>query len=162
MLRCMVDPLIVVFFGLSQTNYGREMLYYRWNLSSANTPQLQRAILSSGLVNWVGRESTFKPIDLALEHFNCHCKLDLQNFKNSTHDIEIVFQRTALCNTWIRDLRVHFEGLFGESISGAHTSAAAISDMFLLAWTLFVVALATYYIHIRFRCMKKSMLIGPN
>lgn len=138
MLRRMVDPLIVVFFGASQHNYGREMLHYRWNLSSVNTMQLQQAILSSGLVNWLGRDSTFKPIDLALEHLNCHCKLDLRNFKNSTHDIEVVFQRTALCNTWLRDLRVRFESIFGENISGAHTTAAAVSDMFLLAWTLFV------------------------
>ena len=138
MLRRMVDPLIVVFFGASQHNYGREMLHYRWNLSSANTPLLQRAILSSGLVNWLGRESTFKPIDLALEHLNGNCKLDLRNFKNSTHDIEIVFQRTALCSTWIRDVRNRLEGVFGETMSGAHTSAAAVPDMFLLAWTLFV------------------------
>ena len=138
MLRRMVDPLIVVFFGASQHNYGREMLHYRWNLSSANAPELQRAILSSGLVNWVGRESTFKPIDLALEHLNCHCKLDLRNFKNSTHDIAVVFQRTALCNTWLRDVRSQFEGVFGEAMSGLHTSTAVIPDMFLLAWTLFV------------------------
>jgi hypothetical protein len=137
-LRRMVDPLIVVFFGASQHNYGREMLYYRWQLSSANAPELQRAILASGLVNWVGRDATFKPIDLALEHLNCYCKLDLRNFKNSTHDIEVVFQRTALCNTWIRDVRNQLEGRFGESMSGAHTTAAAIPDMFLLAWTLFV------------------------
>jgi len=138
MLRRIVDPLIVVFFGASQHNYGREMLYYRWNLSSANSPELQRAILSSGLVNWVGRESTFKAIDLALEHLNCHCKLDLRNFKNSTHDIAIVFQRTALCNTWLRDVRNQFESTFGETMTGQHTTTAAVPDMFLLAWTLFV------------------------
>jgi hypothetical protein len=138
MLRRMVDPLIVVFFGASQYNYGREMLYYRWHLSSANTPLLQRAILASGLVNWMGRESTFKPIDLALEHLNCYCKVDLRNFKNSTHDIEIVFQRTALCATWIRDVRNQLERQFGETMSGSHTSAAAVPDMYLLAWTLFI------------------------
>lgn len=138
MLRRMVDPLIVVFFGASQHNYGREMLHYRWNLSSANTPLLQQAILSSGLVNWLGRESTFKPIDLALEHLNGHCKLDLRNFKNSTHDIEIVFQRTALCSTFVRDVRNQLESVFGETMSGSHTSADAVPDMYLLAWTLFI------------------------
>jgi hypothetical protein len=138
MLRRMVDPLIVVFFGAAQHNYGREMLHYRWNLSRANTSELQQAILSSGLVNWLGRESTFKPIDLALEHLNLHCKLDLRNFKNSTHDIEVVFQRTALCNTWLRDVRRQFESTFGEPMSGAHTSSQAVPDMFYLAWSLFV------------------------
>ena len=118
MLRRMVDPLIVMVFGASQHNYGRKMLHYRRNLSSTKTTQLQHAILSSGLVNWIGRDSTFKPIDLAVEHLNCHCKLDLRNFKNSTHDIEVVFQRTALCNTWLRDLCVEFE-----NISGVRTTA---------------------------------------
>ena len=138
MLRRMVDPLIVVFFGAAQHNYGREMLHYRWNLSRANTSELQQAILAIGVVNWLGRESTFKPIDLALEHLNLHCKLDLRNFKNSTHDIEVVFQQTALCNTWLRDVRRQFESTFGEPMSGAHTSSQAVPDIFYLTWSLFV------------------------
>ena len=137
MLRRLVDPLIVFFHGASQHNYGREMLYYRWLLSDASTPELQRAVLSSGLVNWLGRADTFKPIDLALEHLNCRCKLDLRNFKNSTHDIELVFKRTALCNTWIRGVCDRFEDVYGEAMSGAHTSATAIPDMFFLAWNLY-------------------------
>ena len=137
MLRRVVDPLIVVFFGASQHNYGREMLYYRWNLSSANTPELQRAILASGLVNWPGRGSTFKPIDLALEHLNCSCKIDLKNLKNSTHDIDIIFRRSALCNVSLRLLRSQLEGFFGEDMPSTHTSVEAIPDMFFLAWTLF-------------------------
>lgn len=137
-LRRMVDPLIVVFFGAAQHNYGREMLYYRWNLSAANSTVLQKAILASGLVNWLGREPTIKPIDLALEHLNCSCKLDFRNYKNSTHDIDIVFQRAALCSSAIHILREKLEGIFGEAMSHAHTSATAIPDMFLLAWTLLV------------------------
>lgn len=105
LLRRVVDLLIVVFFGASQSNYGQEMLYYRWHLSSDNTPELQRAILSSGLVNWSGRAGSFKPIDLAVKHLNCNCKLDLRNNKNSTHDIGVVFQRAALCDTWLREVR---------------------------------------------------------
>ena len=138
MLRRIVDPLVVVFFGAAQHNYGREMLYYRWNLSSANSPELQQAILASGLVNWPGQESTFKAIDLALEHLNWSCKLDLRNYKNSTHDIDIIFRRATLCNTTVRALREKLETFFGEAMPSTHTSAAAVSDMFLLAWTLYV------------------------
>lgn len=104
---------------------------------------MQRAILLSGLVNWVGLDTTFKPIDLALEHLNCNCKIDLRNAKNSTHDIELVFQRTALCNKWLRGLRNCFENLYGEAMSSAHTFSAAISDMFLLAWTIYTGGYAT-------------------
>jgi hypothetical protein len=88
-------------------------------------------------VNWLGRPSTFKPIDLSLEHLNCNCKIALRNFKNSTHNIELVFQRTALCSAWLRGLRDRLEDVYGEAMSAAHTSAAAIPDTFLLAWTLF-------------------------
>lgn len=142
MLRRLVDPLIVVFFGASQHNYGREMLHYRWQLSRANTPVLQRAILSSGLVNWQGLPNTFKPIDLALEHLNCNLKLDLRNLKNSTHDVGLAFKRGALCNTWLRGLRNKLELVYGENMSGKHTSAAAIPDMFLLAWQTYTGGLA--------------------
>jgi hypothetical protein len=137
LLRRLVDPLIVIYFGAHQTNYGREMLYYRWNLSSANTPALQRAILSSGLVNWHGRQSTFKPIDLHLEHLNCSCKINLRNQKNSTHDLDIEFRRTALCSTYLSELRAKMEGTFGEYMPGAHTSNIAKDDKFFLAWALF-------------------------
>ena len=84
MLRRMVDPLIVFFTGAGQTNYSREMLYYRWLLSPANSPELQHAILASGLVNWRGYAGASKPADLALEHLNCACKIDLRNLKNSS------------------------------------------------------------------------------
>jgi hypothetical protein len=137
MLRRIVDPLIIVFHSASQHNYSREMLQYRYLLSDASIDELQHAVLASGLVNWLGREDTFKPIDLALEHLNNRCKLDLRNFKNSTHDIELVFKRTALCNTWIRSVRDQFEDVYRETMSGRHTSTVAIPDMFFLAWNLY-------------------------
>lgn len=136
MLRRVVDPLIVTFFGAAQYSYGREMLYYRWNLSSVNTPELQHAILSSGLVNWSGRSNSFKPIDLHLEHLNCSAKLDFKMLKNSTHDIGIIFRRTALCSTWVQAMRRQMEGIFGEDMPATHTSASAIPDMFLTATTI--------------------------
>lgn len=136
-LRRVVDPLIVLFFGAGQTNYGREMLYYRWLLSPANDNILQSSILASGLMNWRGHAGAFKPIDLALEHLNCACKIDLRNNKNSTHDVEIVFKRTALCNTWIRSMRDYLESEYGERMPGTHTSSNAVDDMFLLAWQMY-------------------------
>ena len=146
-LRRMVDPLVIFFLGAGQTNYGREMLYYRWLLSSANTPELQLAILSSGLVNWRGHSGAYKPVDLALEHLNYACKIDLRNNKNSTHDVEIVFKRVALCNTWLRALRDKMEAEYGEPMPGTHTTSAAVPDMFLLAWTLYYAGLGSRRSH---------------
>jgi hypothetical protein len=142
MLRRLVDSLIIYFFGASQHNYGREMLYYRWLLSSANTPELQHAILASGIVNWHGRATTHKPIDLGLEHMNGAIAISLRSFKNSTHDTHIVFNRMCLANTWIGALREKLEQAFGEEMSGAHSTVDVASDIFLLARTIFLGDLA--------------------
>ena len=98
MLRRLVDPLIVFFFGASQHNYGREMLFYRWNLTSVNSPELQHAILSSGLVNWLGAPDRHKAIDLGLEHLNGSCKIEMKCYKNLTYNINIIFNWVYLSN----------------------------------------------------------------
>jgi hypothetical protein len=138
LLRYLVDPLIVHFLGASQWNYGHEMLFYRWNLSPANSPELQHAILSSGIVNWHGQRSTHKPIDLGLEHLNGSCKIEMKCYKNSTHDTDITFDRVCLTNTWVRILRTKVEGAFGEYMPGTHTTASTRSDIFSLARKLFM------------------------
>ena len=142
MLRRLVDPLAVVFFGAAQHNYGREMLFYRWHLSAVNSLELQHAILASGLVNWPGRSTTHKPIDLGLEHLNCSCKIEMKCYKNSTYDTDTVFDQVCLCNTWVRELRDKLEGSFGTYMPGNHTIASAVLDMFSLARSLFTSDLA--------------------
>jgi hypothetical protein len=133
LMRRLVDPLIVVFYGASQSNYGHEMLFYRWNLSPVNTPVLQHAILASGLVNWQGRDTTHKAIDLGMEHLNGSCKIEMKCYKNSTHDVGVIFDRVCLSNTWLRKLRQKMEGSFGENMSGSHTTQSCELDMFTLA-----------------------------
>ena len=142
LLRYLVDPLIIHFLGTSQYNYGYEMLFYRWNLSPVNTPELQRAILASGLVNWQGKSTTNKPIDLGLEHLNGNCKIEMKCYKNSTHDISIIFDRVCLSNTWVRALREKLEDSFGESMPGTHTTAPTLLEIFFLARNLFLGDLA--------------------
>jgi hypothetical protein len=136
-MRRLVDPLLVFFLGASQHNYGREMLYYRWNLSAVNTPELQHAILASGLVNWLGKASSHKAIDLSLEHLNCNCKIEMKCYKNSTHNTDIIFNRVCLTNTWLRALRSRMETIFGEDNSGAHTTDPCQLDIFALARNVF-------------------------
>lgn len=136
LLRRLVDPLIIYFFGASQYNYGHEMLFYRWNLSHVNAPELQHSILASGLVNWHGRDTTHKPIDLGLEHLNGSCKIEMKCYKNSTHDIDIIFDRVCLTNTWIRELRTSIEDTFGQYMPSNHSTESTILDIFSLARTL--------------------------
>ena len=142
LLRRLVDPLIVTFLGAAQWNYVYEMLFYRWLLSPACTEPLQRSILASGLVNWQGRATTWKATDLGLEHLNCNCKIEMKCYKNSTHNVDTIFNRVCLTNTWIRELRYKLEGRYGEYMPGTHSTASALEDMFSLGQKLFSEALA--------------------
>lgn len=103
LIRCLVDPIIINFIGGKQTNYVQEMLYYRWNLTSINEPDLQTAILASGLVNWIGDDNIFKPIDLALEHLNADYSIDIKNHKNSAHTWMTTFDRVCSLGKYYRD-----------------------------------------------------------
>jgi hypothetical protein len=51
LFRRVINPLIIHFLGASQYNYAHKILFYRWNLTSVNTPELQHTILTSNLVN---------------------------------------------------------------------------------------------------------------
>jgi hypothetical protein len=136
-LRRLIDPLIIMFFGMGQSNYGREMLFYRWNLSAVNDDELQRAILSSGLVNWTGVAGNYKPIDLSLEHLNNNCKTEINAYKNSTKDVDLIFNRVCLCNTRIRQLRDNLEHALSIPQNQAHTTMKADMDIFALARILY-------------------------
>jgi|SRR6266536_3487110 len=114
------------------------MLFYRWNLSSMNTSELQRAILASGLVNWPGKPTANKTIDLGLEYLNGSCKIEIKYYKNSIYDVDLIFNRVYLSNTWIRALRVKLKETFGEIIFGIYTIISAILEIFSLTRNLVV------------------------
>jgi len=133
LLRRLVDPLIIFFWGSGQTNYGQEMIHLRWLLSDNVCDEvLQHSILASSIVNWHGQRDTHKAIDLGLEHLNGSAKIEMKCYKNSTHDEDIIFNRVCLTNTYIRQLRTVFEGYFGEFMSGSHTTANASRDIFAI------------------------------
>jgi hypothetical protein len=129
--------MILIFLSASQWNYAYKMMWYRWNLSLVNTPELQRAILASGLVNWQGGSNTSKPTNLGLEHLNGSVKIEMNCYKNSTNNEDIIFGRVCLTNTVVRALRSRFEETFGKEMPGNHTTASAADNMFSLARNLF-------------------------
>ena len=136
-IRRLVDPLIVFFFGSGQSRYGHEMLHLRWLLSDGVTsPSLQHAILASGLVNILGKPDTFQAIDLVLEHVNCMYKLDMRNHKNSTHDVNSTFNRVALTSGHTLQLRATVESAFGERSKNDHTRRSSNKEIFALALSL--------------------------
>jgi hypothetical protein len=133
----MVDPLIVHFFGSGQHNYGREMLYYRWLLSDACDPVLQDAILGTGLVNWTGKPDHWKGTDQGQEHMNLQIATSFRNYKNSTHDTDIVFDRICLTSSATAGVRTVVERAFGEHMPGSHSIASTRLDTFMLSSHLF-------------------------
>ena len=58
---------------------------------SVNSPKLQHAILSFGLVNWLGAPNKYKAINFRLEHLNKNYKIKIKCYKNSTYNIDIIF-----------------------------------------------------------------------
>lgn len=137
LLRRTVEPLIVMFTGAGQTNYGYEMMYLRWLLSDACDPVLQRSILASSLVNWSGKPGNWKPFDLSIEHLNCKLKHEINTLRNSTHDTDATFDTTCLTNAYTTALKEAVESNFGEIISGNHTTKKAQDDMFITARQFF-------------------------
>jgi hypothetical protein len=120
-----------MFLGADQKNYAYEIMYYRWMLKDGVfISVLQRSILVSGLVNWLGRPFIFKPIDLLIEHLNSFIKIEIKCYKNSTHDINIAFYQVCTTNTTVRAIQSIMENEFGEEMSGAYTTADLARDVF--------------------------------
>lgn len=134
LIRRLVDPLAVFFFGSGQERYGMELLHLRWLISdNVSTPLLQRSILASGLVNVHRKPDTFQAADIVLEHVNCTYKLDMRNFKNGTHDVNFTFNRLALSCRYYMQLRLLIEASFGEKTNTAHSRRNVVLETFALA-----------------------------
>jgi uncharacterized protein DUF6589 len=137
LIRRMLEPLAVFFYGAEQHKYGYEMLHLRWLISDGvSDPALQRSILASGLVNISGCHDSFQAFDLVIEHVNCMYKLDMRNLKNSTHDVNSTFDRLALTCAFSTRLRRVIESFFGEKTKNDHTRRSVIAEVFGLAFKL--------------------------
>jgi hypothetical protein len=94
------------------------MVYYRHLLSDAS--DMQRAILASGLANTQGKPMSFKPIDQNQEHINLQIATSFRNYKNSTHDEDIVLDRLSLTANVVGICRSNIDKVFGQVIDGKH------------------------------------------
>jgi hypothetical protein len=138
LIRRLLEPLCVMFYGAEQMRYGYEMMYLRWLLTDGvSSPELQESLLGSSLVNLTGRPDSFKAIDLALEHVNSSYAIDMKMYKNSTHDVEKTFDRVALTSSYISPLRTAIEKCFGEAYNPKHGFKSTLADIFSLACHLF-------------------------
>ncbi len=107
------------------------MLYYRWLLiDDMSIPELQRVILVSSIVNWLGEGNTHKAIDLILEYLNRAVKIEIKCYKNLTYDINFTFNRVYTTNLIVRTLCSKLEYVFGEDMLGTHSTANTSSNIF--------------------------------
>ena len=63
-------------------------------------------------------------------------------YKNSTYNVDIIFNQVCLSNTWVRTLHKRVEAIFNKHMLRTYTTAVVLPDMFLLVYTLFISDLA--------------------
>ncbi|SMY22610.1 unnamed protein product [Zymoseptoria tritici ST99CH_1A5] len=117
--RCL-EQLAIVFFGAGQSNYGREMLYFRWLLLNS-APVLQRALLACGFVNMAGRYGKGLAVDELLELENGRYQNEIKAHKNSTHDVDAIFIKVALSTKATAKQHASLKEEFGTKNSGGHS-----------------------------------------
>lgn len=137
LVRRVIDQCCVAFIGNKQSRYAAEMLRFRWLISSAACyPELQRAILANGLVNTSGRSDSWYPIDQMNEHLNLMLKEILFARRNSTFNVDYLFDSCTWTATYTTELRDSIERLLGERTKNEHTTRLRSDDIRSLAYNL--------------------------
>ena len=95
-------------------------------------PKLQHIILSSRLVNWLRAPDKYKAINLRLKYLNRSYKIKIKYYKNSTYNIDIIFNQVYLLNIIVRILYSKIEYTFSKKILGAYTQAKADLNIFII------------------------------
>jgi len=139
LLADLIPQLPVLFWGGKSSNYGPEMMCFAWLLHPKVTSDAKTrdAILKGGLVRCTTAGSSYKAIDLMLEHINCAFAKDIKYNKNSTHDIHTTFSRLALNGNYLATIRKSIERVFHSKQKGTHTSGDATADIISYAHKLY-------------------------
>ncbi len=137
LLRRVVDQCCIIFIGSGQENYASEMLRLRWLISTkACDPKLQQAILSNSFVNLAGHSDTWYPVDQMNEHLNLALKEILWARRNSTFNVDYLFDTCTWTASYCSDLRDAIEHELGETTSNRHTRRSRAEDIRSLAHNL--------------------------
>lgn len=137
LLRRIVHQCCLVFLGTKQPHYASEMMRLTWLISTeACDPQLQQAILSNGLVNNQGRSDSWFPVDRMNEHLNLSLKEILWARKNSTFNVDYLFDNCTWTATHSSQLKDSIEREFGEKTNSEHTTRSRHMDIRCLAHNL--------------------------
>ncbi len=69
---------------------------------------------------------------------NGNYKIEIKCYKNFIHDVNLIFNRVYLSNTWVRVLRAKLEETFRETISRIYTTVSAVLEIFSLTRNLVI------------------------
>ena len=137
LIKRVISVCCLLFEGSRQTNYAFEMLYlFRLISTSTCDDVLQRAILSNSLVNTEGKADTWKEIDIFVEHLNLQLKQLLWARKNSTFDVNRLFEVTALTGEYCAMLAAFLQKYIGHQPNPDHKNKAPADDVHILAYEL--------------------------
>ena len=122
LIRYAVDFMAVMFNGSKKTTYTRVMIYLKHLIDTAYTsPEIQRAIAGSLLVNPSGRRDGFYAIDLANEFLNRDIKAVWANRRTSTTTVKDISEYCTIDAIYLRALRLCLHTLWGRNVHGKHT-----------------------------------------
>ena len=95
-LRYAVDYLILAFIGLGQSNYSRKILYLYQLLSDTTYLKLQKAILTTSIINPSRKRSKAVALDKQLKLYNLDYSKDIAYQSNSIYNIATTFRKVVL------------------------------------------------------------------
>ena len=135
LIRRAIDRCVLYFHGSPQKNYANLMLYFQY-LFANSEPDLCRAILSNSLVNCHSKSDSWFEIDRLVELHNGNLKEIYTARRESTFNVEQLFQNYALSSDYLAKLAKSMYRVFNVRNSGESLSKQAYSDITNMAEAL--------------------------
>ncbi len=137
LLRRAIDRCCVYFHGSGQSKYAFEMLYLQRLISTrAAAPELQRAILTNGLINRRGKVDSWYETDRLVEFHNGTLRKLLNAKRGSSLTLDYLFKHCALNTDFFANLAKQIESFYGVHRSGEHPEKSAERDIRVMAQRL--------------------------
>ena len=125
------------FHGSGQSKYAFEMLYLQRLISTrAAAPELQRAILTNGLINRRGKVDSWYETDRLVEFHNGTLRKLLNAKRGSSLTLDYLFKHCALNTDFFANLAKQIESFYGVHRSGEHPEKSAERDIRVMAQRL--------------------------
>ena len=134
LLRRAITKSCFYFGGSMQRNYAYETLYlFHLTCGEASSPELQKAILASGLINWRGKCDTWWEIDREVEIHNGSMKKIIRDRRTPNMNLDHLFEYCALNSEFYKNLQISLYNRFGLRTNTTHPDKPASYDILTIA-----------------------------